>query len=157
MQPDTGLQVLLQHLHQAISGDPTAIASATQALQAVGGTEGASIGLLQIGLEQQLDFGVRQLALLVGARHYSIAHAIRTAACVRLVGCIRNHVVFVHAPPQRGAAHPLTTTSSQHAQQGAWSTRVLSIPWIFHRDFIEPNGCAGAAAAHPGALDDRGA
>jgi hypothetical protein len=57
--------VLLQHLDAAVGGDATAIVQATKALQSAGGCPGVSTALAQIGLQPQLDFGIRQLALLV--------------------------------------------------------------------------------------------
>jgi hypothetical protein len=58
-------EALLQQLTAAVGGDATSIAQATKALQSVAGSPGTSIALAHIGLQQQLDFGVRHLALLV--------------------------------------------------------------------------------------------
>lgn len=65
-------EALLQHLKAAVHGDATAIVQATKALQSVGGCPGVSTALAQIGLQPQLDFGVRQLALLVWFTHQGI-------------------------------------------------------------------------------------
>ena len=58
-------EVLLQHLNAAVGSDATAIVQATKALQSAGGCPGVSTALAHIGLQRQLDFGIRQLALLV--------------------------------------------------------------------------------------------
>ena len=58
-------EVLLQHLNAAVGADATAIVQATKALQSAGGCPGVSTALAQIGLQPHLDFGIRQLALLV--------------------------------------------------------------------------------------------
>lgn len=58
-------QQLLQQLQAALGGDPGAISAATDSLQAAGGAPCTSTSLVQIGLEPQVEFGVRQLALLV--------------------------------------------------------------------------------------------
>lgn len=63
-------QALMQQLQAAVGTDAAAIAQATKALQAVGGSPGVSAALAHIGLQPQLDFGVRQLALLVSG--YSV-------------------------------------------------------------------------------------
>jgi hypothetical protein len=70
-------EALLQQLTAAIGGDANAIAQATTALQSVGGSPGVSIALVQTGLQSQLDFGVRQLALLVRHCH---AYDVRPSA-----------------------------------------------------------------------------
>jgi len=58
-------QQLLQQLQAALGGDPGAISAKTDSLQAAGGAPGTSTSLVQIGQEPQVEFGVRQLALLV--------------------------------------------------------------------------------------------
>lgn len=58
-------QQLLQQLQAAVGGDPAAIGAATKSLQSAAGAPGTSASLVQIGLEPQVDLGVRQMALLV--------------------------------------------------------------------------------------------